>query len=119
MDDDAPPTGISLSVDDPAIAEGEGPSEILVTASVEGGTTYAQATTLTLALGGTATEGRGDDYTLSGSLVVTIPAGQALATTSLTFTVIDDSRDELDETIDITATTPAGTPCYTNVFDLA
>ena len=109
-DDDAPPTGISLSVDDPDISEGEEPSAILLTASVEGGTTYAQATTLTLDLGGTATEGRGGDYTLSGSLVVTILAGQALANTILTFTVIDDSRDELDETIDITATTPAGLP---------
>ena len=109
-DDDAPPTGISLSVDDPDISEGEGPSEILVTARVEGGTTYAHATTLTLDLGGTATEGRGGDYTLSGSLVVTIPPGQALANTILSFTVIDDSRDELDETIDITATTPAGLP---------
>ena len=108
VDDDAPPTGISLSVDDPAIAEGEGPSEILVTASVEGGTTYAQATTLTLELAGTATEGRERDYTVTGSRSITIPAGDRTAYTSLVFTPVDDTRDELNETIDISGSTPGG-----------
>ena len=110
VDDDAPPTGISLSVDDPDIAEGEPSAEITLTARVEGGTTYARPTTLTLAFGGTAAEGRDGDYTVSGGRVVTIPAGQVLATTVLTFTPVDDSRDELDETIEITGTTPTGLP---------
>ena len=109
-DDDAAPTGISLSVDDPDISEGEDPSAILLTARVEGGTTYAHSVTITLDLGGTATEGRDGDYTVSGSLALTLPAGQALGTTTLTFTAVDDTRDELDEIIDITGTTPAGLP---------
>ena len=108
VDDDAPPTGISLSVDDPDISEGEGPSEITVTARVEGGTTYAQATTLTLELAGTATEGRERDYTVTGSRSITIPAGDRTASTSLVFTPVDDTRDELNETIDISGSTPGG-----------
>ena len=119
IDDDAPPTGISLSLDDPDIAEGEPPTDITLTARVEGGTTYARPVTISLHLGGTAT-GEGGDYSVSGSLGVTIPAGQGLATTVLTFTPIDDSRDELDETVDISGTTPEGlsvTPTSLSLLD--
>ena len=110
LDDDAPPRGISLSVDNPDIEEGDPPADITLTARVEGGTTYAHSVTITLDLGGTATEGRDGDYTVSGSRTVTLLAGQALGTTTLTFTAVDDTRDELDEIIDITGTTPAGLP---------
>ncbi len=54
VDDDAPPTGISLSLDDPDIVEGEPSTDITLTARVEGGTTYARPTTVSLSLGGTA-----------------------------------------------------------------
>ena len=110
VDDDAAPTGISLSVDNPDIAEGDPPTEITVTARIEGGTTYARAVTINLDLGGTATEGRDGDFTVSGVLAVTVSAGQGSAATALTFMPVDDSRDELDETIDITGTTPGGLP---------
>ena len=110
LDDDAPPRGISLSVDNPDIEEGDPPADITLTARVEGGTTYAHSVTITLDLGGTATEGRDGDYTVSGSRTVTLPAGEALGTTTLTFTAVDDTRDELDEIIDITGTTPGGLP---------
>ena len=110
LDDDAPPRGISLSVDNPDIEEGDPPADITLTARVEGGTTYAHSVTITLDLGGTATEGRDGDYTVSGSLAVTLLAGQGLGTTTLTFTAVDDTRDELDEIIDITGTTPGGLP---------
>ena len=110
VDDDAAPTGISLSVDDPDITEGDSPAEIAVTARIEGGTTYARAVTINLELGGTATEGREGDFTVSGVLAVTVPAGQGSATTALTFMPVDDTRDELDETIDITGITPGGLP---------
>ena len=99
VDDDAPPTGISLSVDDPDIGEGEGTAEIVVTARVEGGTTYARALAVALELGGTATEGAEGDYTVSGLRSITLPAGAGTATATLAFTPIDDARDELDETI--------------------
>jgi hypothetical protein len=99
VDDDAPPTGISLSVDDPDFGEGEGAAEIVVTARVEGGTTYARALTVALDLGGTATEGAEGDYTVSGLRSITLPAGAGTATAPLTFMPIDDTRDELDETI--------------------
>ena len=108
VDDDAPPTGISLSVDDPDITEGDPPTDITLTATVDGGTAYARTVALTLSLGGTAIEGEEGDYTVSGALDVTIPAGQRFATSVLTFMTVDDSRDELHETIDITGSTPGG-----------
>ena len=108
VDDDAPPTGISLSVDDPNIGEGEGPAEIEVTARVEGGTTYARALTVALDLGGTAAEGADGDYTVSGLRSITLPAGAGTATTSLSFIPIDDTRDELDETILISGNAGGG-----------
>ena len=110
VDDDAPPTGISLSVDDSDITEGDPPTDITLTATVDGGTAYARTIALSLSLGGTAIEGEEGDYTVSGILGVTIPAGQHFATTVLTFMPVDDSRDELHETIDVTGSTPGGLP---------
>ena len=108
VDDDAPPTGISLSVDDPDIGEGEGAAEIVVTARVEGGTTYARALAVALDLGGTATEGAEGDYTVSGLRSITLPAGAGTATATLSFMPIDDTRDELDETILISGNAGSG-----------
>ncbi len=110
VDDDAPPTSISLSVDDPDIAEGEPATDITLTATVDGGTTFARPLTVTLAFGGTATEGREGDYTVSGPASIPIPPGARAATATLMFTPIDDSRDELDEIIEIAGTTPTGLP---------
>jgi len=106
VDDDTPPTGISLSVDDPDIAEGEATADITLTATVNGGTTFARAVNLALAFGGTATEGGEGDYTLTGFRSIEIPAGQRTGTTVLTFMPIDDPRDELNETIEISGTSP-------------
>ncbi|MYA98378.1 hypothetical protein F4X90_01680, partial [Candidatus Poribacteria bacterium] len=106
VDDDAPPTGISLTVDDPDIAEGEATTNITLTATVNGGTTFARAVNLALAFGGTATEGEEGDYTLTGLRSIEIPAGQRTGTTVLTFMPIDDPRDELNETIEISGTSP-------------
>ena len=108
VDDDAPPAGISLSLDDPDIAEGDPATQITVTATVDGGTTFARLVNITLAFGGTAIEGREGDYTVSGPASITIPSGARSAAVALMFTPIDDSRDELDEIIEITGTTPTG-----------
>ena len=110
VDDDAPPPGISLSLDDPDIAEGDPTTDITVTATVDGATTFAQAVTVALSLGGTATEGEDRDYTVRGGRSITIPAGDRSGTAILMFTPIDDTRDELDELIDITGTTTRGVP---------
>ena len=106
VDDDDPPTGISLSVDDPDIAEGEASTPITLTATVNGRTTFARPVTVALAFGGTATEGEEGDYTLTGLRSILIPAGDRSAAADLTFMPIDDPRDELNETIDISGTSP-------------
>ena len=110
VDDDAAPTGISLSVDDPDIAEGEPTADVILTATVNGGTTFARPLTVALAFGGTATEGREGDYTVSGPASIPIPPGAGAATVTLMFTPVDDSRDELDEIIEIAGTTPTNLP---------
>ena len=120
VDDDAPPGGIALSLDDPDIAEGDPPTDITVTARVEGVTTYAYPVTLTLAFGGTATQGEEGDYIVSGELSLSIPAGEQMASTVLTFAAIDDTRDELDETIEIGGRTPGGVsaaPTFLTLLD--
>ena len=107
-----PPTGISLSVDDPDISEGEDPSAILLTARVEGGTTYAHSvTTLTLDLGRYRYRGkRGRLHRLWLSCSHSFQPARLWAPPRSLSPLIDDTRDELDEIIDITGTTPAGLP---------
>ena len=100
-DDDARPTAIALSVDDPDILESDAQTPIEITAAVQGGTTFARPITVALTLGGTAGEGPAADYTASGPRSITIPAGSPTASTTLTFMPIDDALDELDESIDI------------------
>ena len=65
-------------------------------------------------VGGSATRGGGNDYTMTGS-PLTIPAGSA--TGKITVTVNDDSLDEFDETIVVTMGNPvAATKGSPSVF---
>ena len=94
-DDDAAPT-LSVSVNNAAIAEAAGSSTLTVST---GGTTFSSDQTITLTLAGTAT--KGDDYTISpGSL--TLAAGTGSVTARVT--AVQDTIDDDDETVLITAT---------------
>ena len=94
-DDDAAPT-LSVAVNQASIAEAAGSSTLTVST---GTTTFASDQTISLTLAGTAT--RGDDYTISpGSLTLT--AGQTSVTA--TVTAVQDTIDDDDETVLITAT---------------
>ncbi|MDE0643649.1 MAG: hypothetical protein OXH95_05870, partial [bacterium] len=110
-DDDATPTGITLSVDadtgtdevQSGVAEEGGAKTARITATVDGDTTFSSATTVTVTVGAntdSATEGT--DYATVGALSVTIPAGKASAHVDFSLSPSDDSRAEGNETISIT-----------------
>ncbi len=97
-DDDATPTAITLSVDPDSLDEGDSATEVTVTATLDGDSTLTSATEVTVSLGGTAGS---SDYGVSALASVTIPAGQASGSGTLTVTPTDDAVVEGDETITI------------------
>ena len=98
-DNDAAPTSIDLSVTGDAINEGGGTATLTVRATLLGGGTRLEDTTVTFAeVPITAT--LFDDYTTGGpNPVITIPAGNFYAETTLTVTPVQDTLYEGDETI--------------------
>ena len=104
---------VSLSVDPTSVGEGDAAATtVTVSATLDPDVAMANgATTVTLALAGTATEGT--DYTASWSpaaKTITIPAGATAgsATVSLTLTPTDDAVAEGDETITVQGTATVG-----------
>ena len=110
-DDDAAPTGITLSVDTngstagtpSTVAEDAGATVVTVTATVNGETRYVEAKTVAVSVaGGTAASPA--DYAAVSGFNITIAAGAASQTGSFTVTPVDDDLDESNETIDVTGT---------------
>ena len=102
-DDDAAPTGITLTVDPDSVGEEDGEPEITVTATVNGNTRYTDAKTVTVSVGGgTATSDT--DYEKVSDFDITIGAGAKSATHTFTLILIDDKIHEGDETINVTGT---------------
>ena len=105
-DDDAAPSGITLTASPDRLAEDGGAKTVTVTAAVTGGTTYGEDKTVTVAVGrdgDTAVEGT--DYETVADRTVTIKAGASSAA-ALTFSLTpkNDDVDEADETISVTGT---------------
>ena len=88
------PPMLSIAVDPASIAEAAGTS----TVTVSTGTAFAADQTIALTLGGTATEI--SDYTI-GSTSLTLTAGATSVTT--TVTAVQDTVDEPDETVIVSA----------------
>ncbi|MDE0512721.1 MAG: hypothetical protein OXI88_13140, partial [Gammaproteobacteria bacterium] len=98
-DDDAAPTGITLTVVPTRVAEGAGETEVTVTAAVTGGTRYPDAKTVTVSVGnGTAAA---TDYAAVADFDITIAAGAASHTGEFDLTPVDDDVDEPDETVEV------------------
>ena len=108
-DNDDPPTGITLTASPGSVAEGADPTgaNVTVTATVNGGTTWAAAKAVTVVVGsGTATEGT--DFASVADFTITIPAGSANATGSFTLDPTEDVIDEgAGETVSIAGSTTA------------
>ncbi len=110
-DDDAAPTGITLSVDTngstsgtpSTVAEDAGATVVTVTATVNGTTRYVDAKTVVVSVDDNTAASPADYAAVSG-FNITIAAGAASQTGSFTVTPVDDDLDEANETIDVTGT---------------
>ena len=103
-DDDAAPTGIALSAEPSTLGEDNSTTSVTVKATLQGGTTRTEATTVTIGtLAGTAL--KGTDYTATALASITIPANSSSGTGTLTITPTDDTVVEGDETIIVSGTT--------------
>ena len=105
-DDDVAPTSITLTVLPNTLGEGDSATDVMVTATFDGGTTVLTATTVTLSLGGTAT-GSGTDYSTTTS-TITIAAETATGTATLRITPTDDDMVEGAENIVVSGTATGG-----------
>ena len=105
-DDDAPPTGITLSVSPATLGEGDGLTQITVTAAVNGTTRYVDAKTVTVSVGG-GTAISGTDYGAVSNFDITIAAAGASQTGTFDLTPTDDALHEEDETINVTGSSGA------------
>ena len=102
-DDDATPTGITLTLTDASnvalstVAENVATAPtITVTAAVNGSTTYPSATAVTVSVAGTLGDTAVDFATVS-DFTITIPAATATATGTFTLTPTNDAVDEIDD----------------------
>ncbi len=103
-DDDAAPTGITLTVDNATVSEDAGNTTITVRASVNGSTRYVDAKTVTVSVNDdTATSPA--DYAAVTNFDIVIAAGAASNTGSFSLAPVNDNLDEDDETIDVTGST--------------
>ena len=102
-DDDDAPDGISLSVDPASVAENAAKAQIItVTATVSGGTTYADAKTVTVSVGeGNDSAVSGTDYAAVPDFDITIAAGQASGTGTFSLDPSDDALAEGAETLTV------------------
>ena len=97
-DNEAPPT-VEFTTPTLNVGEFVGTTTMTARLSVVSG----QNVTVPFSISGTATQGVGDDFTITAS-PITIPAGQTTA--DITVTVNDDTLDEVNETIIATLDTP-------------
>ncbi len=102
-DNDAAPTGISIATDPISVAENAGETSVTLTASVEGGTTYASAQTVAVTVAGSGNDGV-VGFTPVPAFNVTIEPGEASGTHMFTITPEDNVIDEADETVTVTGT---------------
>ena len=102
-DDDEASTSVLLSLTPASVWEDAGPTDVLVTASLDGAS-KTEDVPLYIYWGvyGDSATGR-DDYLFSGSPDLVIRAGQVEASTTLRFTPTDDQLVEGHETVTVTA----------------
>ena len=112
QDDDAAPTGVTLSLDTDSVKAG-GQSAVAedaaaavtvsVTATVDGATTFGEATDVSVTVGDDDDSAKsGDDYKAVDVFTLTIPPGATSVTGSFSFDPEDDALDEPDETVSVT-----------------
>ena len=84
--------------------EGAGPTEVTVTATLDG--TWPTDTDITLAVAGSGADGV-VDFAAVEDIVLTVPAFTRVATATFTLTPDDDATDERDETVTVSGAVDA------------
>ena len=115
-DDDAAPTGVTLTLAPTVIGEGAGETELTVTATLTGGDSRIADTEIRLSVEGvslTQDDGNGTttattaaasgDFSYAAA-TLTIPAGRMSGSAALAFTPVDDTMVEDDETTQVSGT---------------
>ena len=98
-------TAVTLTVDPAALDEGAPATTVTVTATLDG-SPRAGSTALTVSVGADGDAAvAGTDYEAVDDLTLTILPGQASGTATFTLTPLEDSVDEQDKAVSITATT--------------
>ncbi len=105
-DDDEPPTGITLSVTPASVVEGAGSTEVTVTATVNGGTTFGTAQDVTVKVGASGdTAVEGTDYAAVADFTLEIPVGYETADDKFSLDPTQDGVDEgTGETLSVSGT---------------
>ncbi|MXY04924.1 MAG: hypothetical protein F4Y55_03555, partial [Gammaproteobacteria bacterium] len=109
-DDDDAPMSLTLTLDadtgtdgvQDAIAEDGGKKTVRVTASLDGATTFAEDTDVTVSVGASGDAAvEGTDYTTVADFTLTISAGQSNGQADFDLTPTNDRLDEDDETVSV------------------
>ena len=102
-DDDGVPTSLTLTVDDDTVSEGDGPTTIRVTATLNGTGRFGEAKTVRVRVSGSGTA-TAVDFASVPEFDITINASAASGTGTFTLTPTDDVVDETNETIKVRGT---------------
>ena len=116
-DDDTASTGLTLTVSPESVGEGDAPTEVTVTATLNGGAGTEPRTVDVTVTGNTATAGT--DFNSVTPFTLTIPATQTTGTATFTLTPLNDVVTEGTETLAVNGSS-AGltvTPATLNLTD--
>ena len=100
VDDDATPSGITLSVSPTSVNEGDGTTTITVSAAVGGGTTYGASQDLPITVTGSGSSGT-VGFTPVSAFNLPVAAGASSGSATFALTPIDNAVDESDETVTV------------------
>ena len=103
IDDDSPPTAVSLALDRSSVSEAAGPTAVVVTASLVGGL-WERGTLVEVAVAGGGGTGGAVDFDPVPRFTLRIPPAESSGAASFVLKPEDDRVDEVDETIEITGT---------------
>ena len=107
-DNDAAPAGVTLTVSPMTVGEGDGSTNITLTGTVSGNTTYGAAQTLPIQVSGSGNS-RAVDFTAVADFNLVIPAEGATGSATFALVPEDDQTAEVNETVTIRSTSSAVT----------
>ena len=95
------PSAVNLTVAPNSVAEDAGSADVVVTASLVGGTAQSTTVVTVSVAGGSAGS---EDFAAVSALSISVPAGSGSGNASFTFIPTNDTDDEEDETVTVSGT---------------